>query len=55
MVVFGRSTTLKYVHCYDWKALVVKGELDTLKVPKLDKYIEHNKRSKNGKEIDKIK
>ena len=31
------------------------GELDTLKVPELDKYIEHNKLSKNGKKIDKIK
>ena len=31
------------------------GELDTLKVPELDKYIEHNKPSKNGKKIDKIK
>ena len=26
-----------------------------LKVPELDKYIEHNKLSKNGKKIDKIK
>ena len=41
--------------CCDWKTLVLKGELDTLKVPELDKYIEHNKRSKNGKKIDKIK
>ena len=32
-----------------------KGELDTLKVPELDKYIEHNKLSKNGKKIDQIK
>ena len=31
------------VHCYDWKTLVEKGELDTLKVPELDKYIERNK------------
>ena len=46
---------LKDVHCYDWKTLVEKGELDTLKVPELDKYIKHNKLSKNGKEIDKIK
>ncbi|CAH3178082.1 unnamed protein product [Porites evermanni] len=46
---------LKDVHCYDWKTLVEKGELDTLKVPELDKYIEHNKLSKNGKKIDKIK
>ena len=27
----------------------------TLKVPQLDKYIEHNKLSKKGKKIDKIK
>ena len=47
--------SLKDVHCYDWKTLVEKGELDTLKVPELDKYIEHNKLSKNGKKIDKIK
>ena len=46
---------LRYVHCYDWKTLVEKGELDTLKVPELDKYIEHNILSKNGKKIDKIK
>ena len=46
---------LKDVHCYDWKTLVEKGGLDTLKVPELDKYIEHNKLSKNGKKIDKIK
>ena len=46
---------LKDVHCYDWKTLVEKGELDTLKVPELDKYSEHNKLSKNGKKIDKIK
>ena len=46
---------LENVHCYDWKTLVEKGELDTLKVPELDKYIEHNKLSKNGKNIDKIK
>ena len=46
---------LRYVHCYDWKTLVEKGELGTLKVPELEKYIEHNKRSKNGKKIDKIK
>ena len=46
---------LKDVHCYDWKTLVEKGELDTLKVPEVDKYIEHNKLSKNGKKIDKIK
>ena len=26
-----------------------------MKVPELNKYIEHNKRSKNGKKIDKIK
>ena len=38
-----------------WKTLVEKRELDTLKVPELDKYIEHNKVSKNGKKIDKIK
>ena len=37
------------------RELVEKGELDTLKVPELDKYIEHNKLSKNGKKIDKIK
>ena len=47
--------SLKDVHCYDWKTLVEKGELDTLKVPELDKYIDHNKLSKNGKKIDKIK
>ena len=41
---------LKDVHCYDWKTLVEKGELDTLKVPELDKYIEHNKLSKHRKE-----
>ena len=35
--------------CYDWKTLVDKGELDTLKVPELDKYIEHNKLNKKGK------
>ena len=29
--------------------------VDTLKVPELDKYVEHNKLSKNGKKIDKIK
>ena len=34
---------LKDVHCYDWKTLVEKRELDTLKVPELDKYIERNK------------
>ena len=44
---------LRYVHCYDWKTLVEKGDLGTLKVPELEKYIEHNKRSKNGKKIDK--
>ena len=32
-----------------------EGELDTLKVHELDKYIEHNKVSKNGKKIDKIR
>ena len=37
------------------KHLWRKGELDTLKVPELDKYIEHNRLSKNGKKIDKIK
>ena len=42
---------LKDVHCYDRKTLVEKGELDTLKVPELDKYIEHNKLSNNGKNI----
>ena len=47
--------SLKDVHCYDWKTLVEKGELDTLKGPELDKYIDHNKLSKNGKKIDKIK
>ena len=46
---------LIYVHCYDLKTLVEKGEVNTLKVPELDKCIEHNKRSKNGKKIDKIK
>ena len=46
---------LRHVHCYDWKTLAEKGKLDTLKVPELDKYIEHNKRSKDGKKIDKIK
>ena len=46
---------LKDVHCYDWKTLVEKWELDTLKVLELDKYIEYNKLSKNGKKIDKIK
>ena len=46
---------LKDVHCYDWKTLVEKGELNTLKVRELDKYIEHNKLSKNWKKIDKIK
>ena len=50
-----QARALKDVHCYDWKTLVEKGELDTLKVPELDKYIEHNKLSKNGKKIDKIK
>ena len=35
--------TLKDVHCYDWKTLAEKGELDTLKVPELDEYSEHNK------------
>ena len=39
----------------DWKTLVEKGELDILKVPELDKYIEHNKLSKNGKKTDNIK
>ena len=34
---------LKDVHCYDWKTLVEKGELDTLKVLELVKYIEHNR------------
>ena len=38
-----------------WKTLVEKGELDILKVFELDKYIEHNKLSKKGKKIDKIK
>ena len=38
----------------DWKTLVEKGELDTLKVLELDKYIEHNKLSKKGKKIVKI-
>ena len=46
---------LKGVHCYDWKTLVEKGELDTLKAPELEKYVEHNKLSNNGKKIDKIK
>ena len=46
---------LKDVHWYDRKTLVEKGELDTLKVLELDKYIEHNKLSNNGKKIDKIK
>ena len=46
---------LKDVHCYDWKTLVEMGELDTLKVPELDKYVENNKLSKNGKKIDKTK
>jgi len=50
-----QARALKDVHCYDWKALVEKGELGTLKVPELDKYIEHNKLSKKGKKIDKIK
>ena len=36
-----KGRALKDVHCYDWKTLVEKGELDTLKVPELDKYIEH--------------
>ena len=49
------SDAITNVHCYDWKTPVEKGELDTLKVPELDKYIEHNKLSKNGKKIDKIK
>ena len=44
--------TIKDVHCYDWKTLVEKGELDTLKVPELH---EHNKLGKNVKKIDKIK
>ena len=34
---------LKDVHCYDWKTLVEEGELDTLKVLELEKYIEHNR------------
>ena len=34
---------------------VEKGELDTLKVLELDKYIGHNELSKNGKNIYKIK
>ena len=34
---------LKDVHCCDRKTLVEKRELDTLKVPELDKYIERNK------------
>ena len=38
-----------------WKTLVEKGELEILKVFELDKYIEHNKLSKKGKKIDKIK
>ena len=46
---------LRDVHCYDWKTLEEKGKLDTLKVPELDKYIEHNILSKNGKKIDNIK
>ena len=33
--------------------LVEKGELDTLKAPELDKYIEHNKLSNNGKKMTK--
>jgi len=51
----NQARALKDVHCYDWKTLVEKGELGTLKVPELNKYIEHNKLSKNGKKIDKIK
>ena len=43
------------MYIVDWKTLVEKGELDTLKVPELDKYIKHNKLSKNGKKIEKIK
>ena len=39
------------MYIVDWKTLAEKGELDTLKVPELDKYIEHNKLSKNGKKI----
>ena len=42
---------LKDVHCCDRKTLVEKRELDTLKVPELDKYIQHNKLSNNGKNI----
>ena len=30
---------LKDVYCYDWKTVVEKGELDTLKVSELNKYI----------------
>ena len=45
------------MYIVDWKTLVEKGELDTLKVAELDKYmyIEHNKLSENGKKINKIK
>ena len=39
----------------DWKTLAEKGKLDTLNVLELDKYIEHNKLSKNGKQVNKIK
>jgi len=51
----NQATALKDVHCYYWKTLLEKGELGTLKVPELNKYIEHNQLSKNGKKIDKIK
>ena len=42
----------------DWKTLVEKrggGGGGGLKVPESDKYIEHNKLSKNRKKMDKIK
>ena len=45
---------LKDVHC-GLENTCREGGTDTLKVPELDKYTEHNKLSKNGKKINKIK
>ena len=47
-----QTRALKDVSSYDWKVLVERGELNTLTVPALDKYIEHSKLNKKGKKID---
>jgi len=48
------STVSKDVSTPFWKVGEIKS-FHQLKVPELDKYIEHNKLSKNEKKIDKIK